>query len=457
MALARLKPLADPKVNSQPTVAAPENYHGIVKDSLVSPDLSLLRYVEGSRYTVNYYKQVLEEHNDLKSHDTGQDRLYQQYERIVGLVLKVDTPISQGSQDLSTGFMTVEGSAYIYASIVPNVGDMFVANVGSGVDGLFTVTETQRTTFSEHSVFAISYTLLKRVSRSDETFLDLEAKVVRTFYYDDKSTFYQSQPLVIEDKYKFLVTLRDYYTHMTEFYFKSFFSKEHATLIVPGQNETITHDPFITDFILSIVDTFDAPEIRRVRRLIVMDDLFFEQPTLLSLIRSRDLRAMGHVNRTMGLLSSSNFSLNPFLSGLRFTGISHVVYPIFADESALGYGDRPLSQVTLLGLSPTSTSKHVYDTLFKTTLINGVETPIIYPVKIEESYILSKGFYDVENLITQSSSVLEILMLDYFHGRALDYKKLWLLIELWPMWPRLEQFYYIPLLIFLAKVAERER
>ena len=56
--------------------------------------------------------------------------------------------------------MAVNGTADVYPFIIPNVGDMFAADVGDGKEGVFTITSTEKKSLLKEAVYTIEYTLL---------------------------------------------------------------------------------------------------------------------------------------------------------------------------------------------------------------------------------------------------------------------------------------------------------
>ena len=71
--------------------------------------------------------------------------------------------------------------------------------------------------------------------------------------------------------------------------------------------------------------------------------------------------------------------------------------------------------------------------------------PLIKPVSVDDYYIFSEDFYKR----TENLSVLEAQVLQYIDGKEVNPKALKVLLENYIYWPRLERFYYIPVLLIL--------
>lgn len=453
MALARYKPSMAQAPLPEPIKAVPEPFKGIVQNNTYTSNASILGYVEGSSWSVNYYRQLINEHNDLKSLDVGQDPLYQQYEKIIGLEIRVSSPLSSSGQDHETGYISVNGSGLIYPYMIPNEKDMFIADIGDGRDGIFAITEVNRSGFNKDSVFTIEYSLIDFIQENDTKYNDLESKSARTVYFDKDSLVTNNRPFLIEDQYRFIKELDIHYKELVSFYFKTFFSTDTSTLILPGQKISSIYDPYVVDFILRIIDTFDAPEIRKVKKLVVMDDAYLKQDQIYSMMLQRDISLLPLLNKEMGVTSSNNFNSNPYLQGIKYSGIDYIIYPSDVDNSVSGSFDsmqKFLSQTSIQQVTSIKGMFNANDDVYT----EGVEIiPYIKSIDIDKYYVLSESFYKNG----ENKSMLEILVRTYLKGEALDYKKLWSLIKRWKSWGRLEQFYYIPLIITLIKASKRER
>ena len=121
----------EPIAQEQPLRAreTPKNYQDNVVDTKEVDHSSLLTYVSGSSWTVNYYSQILGQDQVGVTQQVDQSGVYQQYKEIKNFELKVQSPLSQ-DQDPETKVFEVVGTSNLYPSIVPNTGDMFIADVG---------------------------------------------------------------------------------------------------------------------------------------------------------------------------------------------------------------------------------------------------------------------------------------------------------------------------------------
>lgn len=428
----------------------PKQYESVVVDDKYTPIKSLIAYVEGAPWTVDYYSQVVTKHNDLREIDPGSPSIYQQYQKIIGLEIRVSAALTD-SYDTNTGITTVSGNGLMYGTVLPNVGDYFITDTGDAKKGIFRLTNVERKNFNRDSAFYIEYDLTGFAETIPETYTELESKVIRTYYFSKERLIDGLQPLVKEEDHQQIDGLRDSYLNIIKYYFRTFFNRKYMTLVLPGQSFGI-YDSFLVDYLLKIVDSFDAEEIRHMKQLPTDFEVFLSQPQLWKLLYERDYDNLTYVNQRMGLVQKNNFNTSSWIRGMAYSNVDYVVYPISPDESSLVKEDP---RVKTLSIEEIIETKNVSGVLANMITLQYVEPTKTYqqilPVLIDDYYVFSSNFY----LNTVNQSLLEILTKDYLKRQAIDLKKLYALIGTYKTWSRLEQYYYTPILITLIKEADR--
>lgn len=451
MGIASHKPDATPPVTPGVPSVEPATYQSVIVDNNKTPLNSLIAYMEGAPWTVDYYSQVLSKHNDLRDHDPGQVNLYQQYSKIVGLEIRVTTPLTN-SQDTESTLVTVTGNALTYPFMTPNVGDVFVGDAGGGRKGVYKLSNVERKTFNTNSVFSIDYELLGYVDVAKDRFNDLENKVTQTYYFSKERMLEGLSPTLVQTEYKQMLDLTMIWSDLCQFYFRTFYNREFSTLVLPGQESSI-YDSFLVDYLLRIVDTFDAEEVRYIKNLTTENEPFMQQNQFWKVLFERDANLLAYCNREMGLTYVKAFGADPMMMGIRYTRIRYLVYPqhpdfsTFSDKVPEVKPDATFMAVVRASSRPASISALLTDTL---ALQNGT-VPFIKPLLEDSGYVFSLPFYEQGSQL----SVLESLTLDYLKGNALSIDHLWKLVNQYPKWGRLEQFYYIPVLLTLIKATRQ--
>ena len=450
-------PLPNQSVNPR---LEPETFDGITVDTTYTPSSALLTWVEGSNWTVDYFSQVLGQDNEPTPQNMNREPIYQQYKRIKGMDLKVTTPLSF-NQDAQLRHMEVRGGGITYPFLVPNKGDMFVADIGDGRVGVFTVTEAIRATILKDSVYNVEYLMVAELDRARLN--DLERKTIETYHYSQASLIQGCGPFVTEQQKSRTERYAELRQELIKRYLTDFLSYEHATLLVPDQLRK-TYDAFVTQSVVKLVSSTEDNRLRRVKTLNVSAEQVMKQPTLWdAVIRADDTRLYGATQKAT-VLSTNYFKGRPTLQALGYTGISQVVFP---KEPSTGvdaqYGRKDTDSYIGIpfregrprrplptGYKDQATRNPLY--FQPTPMTAGTPAwqlpPDIKPVVIDEYYVLSRAFYEDE---ADNQSKLERLVRQLLRQEALDLDALDHICERCLEWDNLERFYYHPLLWVLLQ------
>lgn len=429
-----------------PRVEGPDAQSNLV-DTKYVPMTSLVTFIEGSSYTVNYYSQVLGQDTALYSHDAGQSRLYEQYKKINQLEIKLDGPLSVNQDDDSKRF-TVTGSGTIHSLVIPNHGDMMVADAGDGREAIFQVDLSEKKSIFNESVYAITFTMLCFVKDNPAKMQDMEAKVVQELHYVHDFARQGQNPLIATSELDSLRKLNTLRTDLIDEYFKMFFSREYSTVIVPGQLDAV-YDSYIPTVMTKIITTVESHWIVKTRHLNVHDDDAIKLNNLWTLLLTRNKHQERFMIKRMGLVSTRNFSYNPMLDGIRFSGIQKLVYPDVVNAPI--DATHNLLSKTLLDEKLTNVPSMYGDLAGIADANDTTQTkiPFIHNVLVDDYYILSKAFYEDVG----QKSRLEILVRDYIDGKSLNPTEVLAVADTYTVWGGLERFYFIPILLILMKEA----
>lgn len=443
-------------------VTAPEYRHGIV-DNKTIPYTALLTHIGGSSLTVDYYSQVIGQDEALSPYAPWQLPVYQQYAVMRGYELKVQGSISS-SQDPETQEMTVTGTAILYPFVIPNQGDVFVADIGEGRAGLYVITNTEAKTFFKQTCFAINFTLVEYMTSELENTIN-ERVVKETFYRKDFLNYGQNPLLVSEDVERKDICDRNIKTLLNS-WITSFYSSEFRTFAVPGQRYS-TYDPFLVEAMFRIFDRNDHPLLFKARQLSCGGLHRMKAFNLWWVLTNLDGSIQNLMAQKMFLIDRNNFHYDVHYDTVRYSGIQKVVYPNMVmsdvDDDYSLYGNPGGDNFKILeDYLPEDASAAILELLTVANPEEGIadedysdidpdEIPWVHPVLFDSFYVFSGFFYTK----TVGQSRLEVQVNKAINNETLDYNTIFELCTLSKTWGRLERFYYIPVLIILLKVALR--
>jgi hypothetical protein len=443
-------PSAPPAEKPNTVEIAKPQYRGVVVDTRYVPQSALLTNIEGSSWTVNYYSQVLGADDDLSGQQINRDAIYEQYKLIHKLELKVQTPLTS-QQDQESKQMHVTGTAVTYPFLVPQEGDMFLADIGDGREGVFQITNTERRTYFKESCFEIQYVLV--AYGSPQRTGDLNKKVVQELYFERDFLIHGQNPLLMPQDYEDVQVLSRKYFDMMNIYFKMFHSNEYMTMLLPGQPKP-TYDHFLMKALNAFFNTWDTPLIRENRVFNVDDAPAMKCFTLWDALMRNEKDLLPFINKKAALQTTYAFTEQPMFEGIRYSGLQYVVYP-GDPEVCVDYEVRPRGACAMgVKLCNPPSRPGMLEELLGLKVMAGLpysDAPLITPVLADDYYIFSKAFYT--NAPGQSK--LELAVRDYLAGKALSRRLLVTFTETYQAFGGLERFYYIPIILMLIRASIR--
>ena len=423
-----------------------EYYRNTVVDSRYENFANLIVHIEGSNWKVNYYQQVLTETTALDGHHITKDPIYQQYIKIEGLILKVDTALNwQQNNELKSG--TTTGTAHVYPPFIPNVGDVFIADSGDGVPSIFQVTVSEKLSMFKQSVYRIEYTLVDYALPSSggaKRIEDLERKVVDRRFFVMDFLEHGQDPVIYESDKKLYDTIKHYIPIISENYLKCYYSNRFRCMVLPREDMFI-YDHFLTKCISRWFSTDDYYKIQEMKILSVENIKALQVESIFDILEDIDSYALDQVFTKVGVISSKRYATSGRLPQTARIGIDYLIYPI----------DHPYSVDTKdkiqikYDLAPTPIVDFDYGS-FHTTF---KDIPLLPEIDLNKGYIFSEDFFRQD---TPLLSHIELQTLRYLRGDNIIKEVIFELISTWSSWNRIQQFYLTPILIMLMRATIRQ-
>lgn len=423
-------------------------YVGATVDTRYQDRRSLITHVGGSSWEVRYFQQVLGGNNELTPQQLSKDAVYQQYIQVDELELKVTSALTP-SQDEETKSFEVTGVALVYPSLIPNKGDMFLADIGDGREGLFTVTNSTRMSILNETCYEIEYILVSEAT--EERRSDLAKKVIKKTHFVKELLDHGQKPVIVDEDYADYLSLGQWQERLLGSYLASFVNKRIGTLAVPGQ-EFITYDPFLVKALKSITDTDDHALARSLKSYSTqLPDREVPQTFWDAFLKlSMDMLPLCH--EKLALVDACYFGRLAQFESVFFSNVQDVVYPIDRHNS-----DICSSQLQAARHDPRDIRHQFVTTrlgglmqLMKPQGTTGFEALYpVHPVTKDDYYVFTEAFYFHQY---EQQSQLETLVRYAMTGKPIDRRVLVNLCELSTRWAQLERFYYTPILLILLKL-----
>lgn len=412
-----------PKAPSNPNIRA-EPIRDVSVDTKYIPRRMLLTHIEGFKWVVEYYSQFLGQDTELAPLQLGRPEVYQQYLRIKSFEMRVQSPLQQ-AQDSSNKEFTYTGSAAVFPGITPNKGDMFVADIGDGRLGLFTVTEVEQKSILRDTSYVIEYGLkdyLTEVYRNE-----LNSKTVKEVTFVKDFYLYGKNPLLVNSEKENYDNVKQYLSDFSEMFYGLFYSTEYSTLLRPSDTET-TYDPYIAEFVMKLVSVDVHSRYRNVRSLNWDRGDVHQHATVLDALLPKKPSILTYAHKHYELARTSSFPGHPLLGTLRYSGVARCVKAFTQSETVMPITDLP-DEVEITTLDP------------------------VYEQGSFDTYLFSPAFYQ---RVYGSMSQLELLTYRYLNDKPIVLPDLLRLCGQVTTLNLIDKFYTIPILLLLLNDVVRE-
>lgn len=453
--MAIFNPGAPKPADTPITTRVNDGHQTATVDTKRIPLQQLVTHVQGYGWTVEYFHQILGRDDAPKPHEPTLDPTLQQYERIEQFELRVTDPLSyEYIKERDTNVL--EGTAAIYpGTITPQRGDMFIADIGNGASGIFTLTDVTSMSYLMEKTYEVRYRLTSETT-DGMRLTDLRRKVVRESQFVKDFLMHGQNPILSKANvsYKQQLDLMGY--RLVDRFIQDFATSKERYLLVPGQ-PTPTYDYFLAAFLNKFLN---ASQHRRLRDLKVppMDEIpemrvetlwdavLKQQPT--------DAQALSnYLSLRMGVVDTWVIKNTPFFNSLYYSTVYRLIWPsesleAYVDHTLEVTGDRdyftppaPPQPPTTPPVDPNAPPEPP-----------GVDKPNIHPINKDAFYVLSQAFYEND---PETQSLLEYLISQMLKRNRIPEQQLLSLCEDAFTWPDLERFYYIPLLMVLINYSVR--
>lgn len=431
-------------------------YNPIAVDSVYTPVRTLLTALEGSKWIVHYYHRIKTNDEVAEAYNVDRPLPYQQYRSIENFEMLVQSELQHSPNNENHTFQTT-GTSLIYPSIIPDRHDHFIADIGDGKLGFFHVRDVTQLTIHKDTAYEIEYELLDYATPQ---FMEKFSKaIVEETYYVRSYADYGANPVLHKETYSVHQQLMRWIKETPFAYTTKFFNATYNTFLVPTQIEL--YDPFIVEFIQRIWNLDDSPDMadlvaypraiadtRKVR-------------TIWDVILEGNRALLKNVYNLMGALPRrALYRYTGHYGGFRHNRIPYMYHPVssLSTKSITIFGLGEYRLETFLD----TTSPRLFNLHFTTLpglnqlpreLLNERETviPLIKNISDYSTYLFSEALYHFNR---EGCSVLERLVLDYLDHKTIDARDVLKVGEhLNNEAGDLEQFYFVPLLYILAKMA----
>ncbi len=451
------RPITAPRDTPGKDIIYPEQYRHAVVDSKQQIYSNLLTNLPGMKWRGWLYTQVKGKDEAYMPFDRHKALPLQQYKLIKDYELLLQGNLST-SIDQVTGEVKYSGTVLTYPSWMVNYGDVWIADIGEGKAGLFTVTEVTKKTMFKESVYELQLSLVEPMT--DALAGEIAQFVQQTYVFQRDFMRFGQNPYLIEDEYQNKLDLEKLLAVHQEIYVNSFINWQTKSFMVPEPKSSMIYDPFIVRMITGTIDLMQYNLLTRMSRYNVSDFGIEDTNTLFECLLDRKPEMLSYgVMRKARLISTKNFTPNVRFGSIAFSGYRYVVAPNGGSYDKLnptGGGVLMVPTTTdPCGCDPTPWND-VLDLDINVggggqTVSDGTEGTVL-PNIHSDAYILSAAFYDRD---MANMTKFERLLWDGMEKATVNASDVIIYYKSWSKWSIQDKFYLTPLLFILTQYALR--
>ena len=449
MALIQRKPTAAVEQELNTPKVQPVAYKTAIYEETNKPYKSMIAYVEGAPWTVNYYSQVVGKHSELKAIDRLASGSHQSYILIKDLELRVTSPLSD-SYNEETATMKTTGTANMYSNVVPNVDDHFITESNDRSLTIFKITNVEVASTSNDTVYEVNYMVLGNVQNIPDIYSSLTSKVAKEYNFIKNRINEGSNPLVAPSEYKELMNLHQKYKEILNYHLSIFYNKSNNMMLLPGQSKKI-YDYSAVEFLFKIVDPTEHNNMLSVLRAPNAPSVFSDHFNIYDVLIERNYDLLDQCNQKMTFVTPNISKTNTYLLGPFYYDIDYLVYPKNPDRSYTNKNLLPVPEAYWVLEKTSRKSSGFLLPEDDTVSIPNATVAVIHNVHNNGYYVFSGEFYNGGSEI----SALEILVKDYLKNQMLNISMLTKVISSYKSMTRMDQYYYGPIILMLIKEASR--
>lgn len=452
MGIAKLQPDVAPPIQTTAPIEikapAKSIFTALVPESKIG---SLLKYVEGYPWTVDFYGQILNTNNTVENFDPTTPNLTQPYYKVNKMILQVSSPLSS-SYDQSTGLTTISGNALTPYRITPNFGDVFVAQVDTGEDAIFHISSIRRVTHRKDTLYEVSYNLYCYTSEQPEFLDKLNQRVNDSYYFNADTNFFNRDVLIKPSVKEAMDRLKLFLHESQQYYFSTFAQKKTGSILIPGIDRTL-YDPLLVGFIAKIVDyevLADTPFHR-----FTYFNKYIDQHSIFDMLMARSASMAPVVNKTYNFIPSYLTDNKARFGTVYHAGVDYILCPTNpntnADIRESSFFATPEFIATVKTVKNYNTNTPV---VIKTTNNNQVyDKDVLHDLFANDYYVVSENFYRFlnDNSVYQEISYIELLITRFLKNEAIAKEDLAVAVEKYTSWSMLHQLYLLPVMWLMIK------
>lgn len=374
---------------------------------------AIINNVSGAKWEVTYFGQARDINDTIYSPDTNVTSTLQKYRRIDNLIIYVQSPLPSDKVENMTG------DAIVNAGFIPYKGDIILAQLLNGRDVLLTIDTVEVKHYNLHNVYSITYKFFAFVDINVNIYNDIVNKVIEYYVYDKDFIVTQSSPIVLRKHFYNKLELNEKIEKLIDYYMVTFKDNKNKLIALPTTDRNIYVDTYLQNFIIEVLSSSNRIDFLDMA---IIPHTHSKIYTIWDSLLKRDLDILKIAKRNLQFVPYKQDS-NIFTTMLTYLQVTHIV------------------NHTLLPYDLTTPPLYVANELISNDIVT---TPII----LRDAYVFSSNFYNNQG---DALGILELATFNYINKKEVNILLIDTMLKEYIYWDTYDQYYGIPILIFLIK------
>lgn len=360
-----------------------------------------VKYIDGLNLEVDYFSFIRGTNGENTLLDISD--LTQQYIHVKQLLLKITTPIPDG-----TNYIGISIDGILDANVVPAENDLAIVRLPNGLVGIFKISINENRSYITRKIYDIKLTFLYFKKDNVDYYNNLLSKVKKVYVYDKSYITSNSAPIILESTYRNKIEVRSTYIDLLNQFINLFTYEKVISVLVTSRR---LFDVNIQNIIIPMLDGDDYTKLK------VIDS---------------DCSSINVVN--------SILKKNKKLDNInRYYEVVDVVY------------DISLAHTISLISGNVDNTLHIISDEITIVPNGGVASTIIpnnYRTSTTNLYLFSNAFYNGFDGL-EELSLLETSLSRYMDNEIIPFEDIMIIVNDISNWSTLEQYNYIPFVLLL--------
>lgn len=230
----------------------PESYRHTLVESRYIPHTSMLSAVPGEPTLTEYYRGSYGQSEEQLGFQPDSIETYQSYKRINNFIMKVDDGKGSFNFDPEKAQSIHILQAYVLFDLTPNIGDLFIKDIGDGKAGLYMI-NVQPETMTIHADKCYRIEAQLQCEVTAKIYGYLSSQVIEELYYSKDSAVGGGNAVLTKTDFDLNGRLYDMMAAIVDDILGNYYFSEESTIVIPNEEKDILYDPYLAKFLSYVI------------------------------------------------------------------------------------------------------------------------------------------------------------------------------------------------------------